>query len=128
GDDVKKQLIGLPNVIATAGDDHSLLIIHVQFDNDRLARISERAVITALLKDHPYALFVFSNRDHSRWHLLNVKVARTEASDDNRDPKLRRLYRRISIAPEDRLRTAVERIEKLDLASISPELLGLSPL
>lgn len=126
--DVQSQLATLPSVVATGADDRSFLIIHVQLASDGLSRTTERAVVGALLKHYPYALFVFSNRDHSRWHLLNVKVARKEVTDENRDAKLRRLYRRISIAPEDRLRTATERVEKLDLATINPELFGLSPL
>lgn len=52
----------------------------------------------------------------------------SDASEENRDAKLRRLFRRISIASEDRLRTATERVEKLDLAAINLELFGLSPL
>ena len=124
--ETKKQLVGPLNIIATACSDQSFLIVHAHLAGDILSRTVERAVVTALLKDHPYTLFVFSNQDHSRWHLLNVKVARKEVSDDNRDSKLRRLFRRISIGPEDRLRTAIERVETLDLASIHPELFGIS--
>jgi hypothetical protein len=29
--------------------------------------------VNQLLRDHPYALFVFSNKNQSAWHFLNVK-------------------------------------------------------
>lgn len=126
--DVKRIVADGPNVMATAGGDATFLVVHTQLSTESLSRGAERTIVTALLKDHPYALFTFSNADHSRWHLLNVKVARREASEENRDARLRRLFRRISIAPEDRLRTATERVEKLDLAAINPDLTNLSPL
>jgi len=44
------------------------------------------------------------------------------------DPKKRRLFRRISISPEERLRTASERIAMLDLQSVQPDMFGLQPL
>jgi hypothetical protein len=70
----------------------------------------ERPVVSRLLQDHPYALFVFSNSKQDRWHFLNVK------HDD--DVQRRRLFRRITIGPEERLRTASERLDKINLADI----------
>ena len=85
-----------------------------------LRRTDERPVVERLLREHPYALFVFSNDARTHWHFLHVKY----------DPNVenRRLFRRITIGPEERLRTATERISLLDLESISPDLFGLSPL
>jgi hypothetical protein len=60
---------------------------------------------------------VFSNRDRNAWHFVNVKY------DD--DPKRRQLFRRISVAPGDRLRTASERMAILDLQAIGDQ---VSPL
>jgi hypothetical protein len=34
----------------------------------------ERPEIAQLLRDHPYALFVVSNRVHDRWHFVSAKV------------------------------------------------------
>ena len=126
--DVRQQVVGSPAIIATGGDDEGFLVIHTQFKSDGLSRVVERAVITAVLKDYPYSLFVFSNADHARWHFVNVKVARKCESGENRDAKLRRFFRRISISAEDRLRTAIERIELLDVAKLSPDLFGISAL
>jgi hypothetical protein len=80
----------------------------------------ERPVVSQLLKEHPYALFVFSNNSLNRWHFLNVKY------DD--EITKRRVFRRITVGPEARLRTASERIALLDLESVGADLFGLSPL
>lgn len=97
---------------AAGGDFH---VLYTRLATPDLPRTVERPVVNRLLADHPYSLFVFSNADQSRWHFLNVKAARAEATDENRDPKVRRFFRRISVTPDDRLRTATERLYKLDL-------------
>lgn len=109
-----------PLLLASGGSDGDFHIIYSQLDGDRLLLGKQRAVISRLLEDHPYALFVFSNSDQDQWHFVNVKPAD--------DPKKRRLFRRITVGPHERLRTASERLAMLDLESISPDLLGLSPL
>src|SRR3989454_6084130 len=80
----------------------------------------ERPVVLRLLNEHPYTLFVFSNSAQDRWHFLNVKYDETSNK--------RRLFRRITVGPYERLRTASERIAMLDLEAIQPDLFGLSPL
>ena len=85
-----------------------------------LARALERPVVTQLLREHPYALFVFSNKGQTDWHFLNVKF------DDQAER--RRLFRRITVRPGAGLRTATERVQLLDLAEIHPELFGITPL
>jgi type I restriction-modification system DNA methylase subunit len=70
----------------------------------------ERQVVAPLLKEHPYSLFVFSNVRQDRWHFLNVKL------DD--DLERRRLFRRITVGPEERLRTACERLDLINLANL----------
>jgi hypothetical protein len=73
-----------------------------------------------LLREHPYALFVFSDKSQNDWHFLNVKF------DDQAER--RQLYRRITVRPGAGLRTATERVQLLDLAEIHPELFGITPL
>ncbi|MFZ5917987.1 MAG: Eco57I restriction-modification methylase domain-containing protein [Chloroflexota bacterium] len=70
-----------------------------------LSLTAERLAIHQLLNDHPYALFVFSDPEERRWHLVNVRYER-EASR-------RRVYRRITIGPYERLRTASDRVAML---------------
>ncbi len=80
-------------------------IIYCRLASDHLRLTPERTVVSRLLRGHPYALFVFSNRDQSRWHFVNVKW-----DDKDTEGKRRRLYRRITVGPEERLRTASERL------------------
>ncbi|MBO9310299.1 MAG: class I SAM-dependent DNA methyltransferase, partial [Chloroflexi bacterium] len=91
-----------------------------------LSRADERALIAYLLPRHPYALFVFSDAQHSAWHFVNVKLIQGDATDS----KLRRLFRRISISPDDRLRTACERLAQIDLRHLTgtPSALAIQKL
>ena len=107
-----------PVLFATGGDGFH--IIHSRLPTDKLLMGQERPVVSQLLKEHPYALFVFSNKSLNRWHFLNVKY------DD--EVTKRRVFRRITIGPGERLRTASERIALLDLESVGADLFGLSPL
>ncbi len=112
-----------PILFASAGTDNDFHVIYVRLQGDRLRLTDERPIVSRLVKGHPYALFVFSNHQQDRWHFVNVK----------HDPQVekRRLFRRITIGPEERLRTASERLALLDIDEInksSRDLFGLSPL
>jgi hypothetical protein len=109
-----------PTLLATGGQDNAFEVIYSCLDSDKLLLGQERPVVSRLLQDRPYALFVFSNRTQDRWHFLNVRY--------DKEATKRRLFRRITVGPEERLRTASERIAMLDLASVSADLFGLSPL
>lgn len=60
--------------------------------------------------------------------MLYARLAAEPAPEANRDPQRRRLFRRITVAPGGRLRTAVERLSMLDIAILDPDLLGVAPL
>ncbi len=121
-DTAKNALAEEPTLLATGGIDDAFHVIYARLNADRLLLTAERPVISKLLQDHPYTLFVFSNREQTDWHFVNVKY-------DTEDSKKRRLFRRITISPYEKLRTASERIAMLDLASIdTPDLEALSPL
>jgi len=109
-----------PVLFAAGGEDSSFHIIYSRLDSDKLLLGQQRSVISKLIRDHQYALFIFSNKARDRWHFVNVKPGE--------DPEKRRLFRRITIGPEERLRTATERIALLDLERIERDLFGLSPL
>ncbi len=122
-DRAREVLAADPLILAEHDDFHVLYAPLAEKQRGRafpLSLMAERLVVNQLLKDHPYALFVFSDTDERHWHLVNVRY----------DPEIagRRLFRRIAIGPHERLRTASERIAMLDLATISPDLFGLSPL
>lgn len=115
---VAESLAADPVLFATGGDGFH--IIHSRLPTDKLLMGQERPVVSQLLKEHPYALFVFSNKSLNRWHFLNVKY--------HDEITKRRVFRRITVGPEERLRTASERIAMLDLESVGADLFGLSPL
>lgn len=122
GDTAKNALADNPILFATGGIDDAFHVIYARLNSDHLLLTAERPIISRLLQDHPYTLFVFSNREQTDWHFVNVKY-------DTDDSEKRRLFRRITISPHEKLRTASERIAMLDLASIDgsdPE--ELSPL
>ncbi|MBI4639520.1 MAG: Eco57I restriction-modification methylase domain-containing protein [Candidatus Tectomicrobia bacterium] len=119
-DTAAKALAEDPVLFASGGYGNAFHVIYARLASDRLLLSHERPIVSWLLQDHPYVLFIFSNSTQNRWHFLNVKY-------DNKTDK-RRLFRRITIGPEERLRTASERLTLLDLASISPNLSDLSPL
>src|SRR5204862_1473449 len=102
------------------GEGENFKIVVARLTSDHVPLGPQRPVIARLLRDFPYALFVFSNADRNRWHFVNVKYDATASR--------RQQFRRISVLPGDRLRTASERVAILDLASIGPDLFGLSPL
>lgn len=106
-DTAAKALATDPVLFAAAGPAKDFHVIYAQLDKDKLQLGAERPVVSRLLQDHPYALFVFSDSSQRHWHFLNVK-------HDEKGGK-RRLFRRITIGPEERLRTACERIAMLDV-------------
>lgn len=106
GEQASSALADDPVLFATGGDDFH--VIHARLKSEKLLMGMERPVASRLLQDHPYSLFIFSNAIQDQWHFLNVKY------DD--DVQKRRLFRRISVTPLDKLRTASERLDKINLA------------
>ncbi len=106
-DTAKNALTDDPIRFATGGIDDAFEVIYARLNSERLLLTAERPVISKLLEDHPYTLFVFSNQEQTDWHFVNVKY-------DTEDSKKRRLFRRITITPYEKLRTASERIAMLD--------------
>lgn len=119
-DGTRQALAEDPVLFASGGEGQAFHVVYCRLDSSSLRRGLERPVVNQLLKDHPYALFVFSNRDHSAWHFLNVKY--------DEQAEKRRLTRRIAIRSGEGLRTASERMALLDVQVMSPDLFGLSPL
>ena len=109
-----------PVLFAGGGQNNDFHVVYSRLSQERLLLGQERPVVNALLKEHPYGLFIFSNEPQDCWHLVNVKY--------DEDEKKRRLFRRISVNSQERLRTAAERVAMLDLQSIQPDMFGLQPL
>ena len=113
-------LVEDPILFASGGQDDAFHVIYARLANNQLLLGQERPVVSRLLRDHPYALFVCSNTTQDRWHFINVKY--------EEDSSKRRSFRRITVGTEERLRTASERLAMLDLETVSRDLFGLSPL
>ena len=109
-----------PILFAGGGQNNDFHVVYSRLPQDRLLLGQERPVVTQLLREHPYGLFIFSNQSRDHWHFINVKY--------DAEAEKRRLFRRISISQEERLRTAAERVAMLDLQSIQPVMFGLQPL
>ena len=120
-DTARNALADDPVLFATGGPEEDFHVIYARLNSDRLLLTLERPVISRLLQNHPYTLFIFSNREQTDWHFVNVKY-------DTDDANRRRLFRRITISSYEKLRTASERIAMLDLEFINPNLEELSPL
>jgi hypothetical protein len=88
------------------GEEQSFKVIYCRLASPELLLTHERAVVTELLGQYPYALFVFSDQAQKRFHFLNVK--------DEPQGQKRRLFRRITVGNGERLRTAAEQLAKLD--------------
>ena len=114
-----------PLHFATGGKDSDFHIIYVQLKTDKLLKTHERQIVTHLQSDYPDALYVFSNSTQNHWHFVNVKFTREKQRENEQQPKKnkkqRNVFRRITIAPDERLRTAAERIAMLDLEEIGEQ-------
>lgn len=119
-DGTRSVLADDPTLLAAGGQNGDFKILYSRLAKDRLSLSDERLVTSQLLKDYPYSLFVFSDRSQTNWHFLNVKLAD--------DQQRRRLYRRVTVGPFERLRTASQIISQLDFEAITPTLFGVSPL
>jgi len=109
-----------PVLFAGGGQNNDFHVVYSRLPQNRLLLGQERPVVTQLLRDHPYGLFIFSNQTQDQWHFINAKY--------DAEAEKRRMFRRISISREERLRTASERVAMLDLQTIQPDMFGLQPL
>ena len=111
-----------PVLLAGHGDFH---VIYGRLQSSgRLRLTDERAVVNRLLAEHPYALLVFSDSTQQHWHFVNVRYDASHTVGRER----RRVLRRISVGPDERLRTAAERVSMLDVQGAQLAMLGRSPL
>ena len=103
-----------PRRFAAASRDNDFHIIYARLNTEAPRKTDERRLIAHLQTRFPHALYVFSNSAQDHWHFVNVKLVRAERGER----KARHLFRRITIAPDEKLRTAAERIAMLDLEAL----------
>jgi len=108
-----------PRVIASTATNGDFRIIYCRLNDSQLRLTPQRPIINRLIQDNPFGLFIFSNADQTAYHLVNVKYEQPLGST------MRRIFRRISIAPGEQLRTATERLSLLDVETMPRD---LSPL
>jgi len=126
-DRVAQTLTGPPTLLARHESEFGHFdIIYAQISPECQGRTfplsvtAERLVINQLLKNHPYALFIFSDTQEKHWHLVNVRY--------DEEVERRRVFRRIAVGPQEHVRTASERVAMLDLDSFERDLFGIAPL
>jgi hypothetical protein len=61
-----------PLLFAAAGQDNDFHVICARLASSTLRLGLKRPVVSRLLRNHPYVLFVFSNADQDHWHFLNI--------------------------------------------------------
>ena len=114
-----------PLRFATGGKGSDFHIIYVKLKLEKLRKTDERQITTHLQTRYPDALYVFSNLAQDHWHFINVKLAREKQEKTEQSPetsvKQRNLFRRITIASDEKLRTAAERIAMLDLEDLGEQ-------
>jgi type I restriction-modification system DNA methylase subunit len=108
----------IPRLFAQAGSQGGFHVIYCQLSTG-LNLTTERQIASQLLPKHPYGLFIFSDEAQVNWHFANVK--HTSGKNEKR-----RIFRRITIGPNESLRTATERLSLLDLKDLDGN--GLAPI
>ncbi len=109
-----------PLLFGAAGGEQGFHILYARLSSERMPLGLERPVVSTLLREHPYALIVFSNSSGGLWHFVNVKY--------DTDVQRRKIFRRIVVGPTERLRTAAERLAMLDIAAVQQTLFGIDAL
>ncbi len=115
--DAERDALAEEPLLLAQHEDFKIIYLRLK---DALLREPQRPIINRLLQAYPYALFVFSDNSQTHWHFVNVKY--------DRDTGKRRVFRRITVEPGERLRTAAERLSMLDLETVSRDLFGIPPL
>jgi hypothetical protein len=105
-------------------------VVYTHLTTDDLFRTVERPIVEHTLhKLHPYALFVFANRDLTLWDFVNVKyVAEDGARPFDQAQGRRRTIRRIHVGPTERLHTAAQRMALLAVPAPDTSALELQSL
>lgn len=118
-DSARESLAEAPSKLFRAGAGNEFGVAYCQLRGSRLLVGQERRIISQLQSKNNFSrgLFIFSNNDRDRWHFVNV---RQEADEERRS-----LQRRITVGPEERHRTASERIVKLKLDASDTRLSAL---
>ncbi len=109
-----------PQILARAGEFE---IIYAPLKDWQRAIGGERLVISRLLNDHPFALWIFSDQAGQNWHFVNVK----RGAGKGKAAMSRHVLRRFSFERGQLPgRTSLEQLLKIDVAPIGV-LPGMAP-
>ena len=97
-----------PRIIA---DQNGFKILYLQLAEDYLRKGHERQLVQRIIKDDPTlrGLVVVSDIDQKKWNLVNAKFEKEEGKRE----RLR--LRRMRVGPGQSVRTAVERLGRVDV-------------
>jgi hypothetical protein len=115
-EELRGMLADDPLLLSRVGEEGGFHVLYCRMAGARLSLVDERLVITRLLREHPWALFVFSNAPQSEWHLVNVRVLAAPEGEDGAETAPRRVFRRIAVTPGELNRTGAERLTEIDAA------------
>lgn len=98
-------------------------IIYCELSGERLLRTIQRPLIEQIARRHPFFMIAFRNQPGNtagvQWEFVNVRVIQ-DADEDKGTRRTRRVARRISIGPaerlHDRLHTAAQRLALIDIS------------
>lgn len=115
-----------PQIVSQAGQGGGFKVIYCPLRpgltrTARLRLTDQRAIAQQVLREErfPDCLLVFSDPEQRYWHFVNPRLvtAREQQTEGRRQ---RYVLRRISVSPEDKLRTAIERFSQISLADLDP--------
>jgi adenine-specific DNA-methyltransferase len=103
-----------PLIIA---DQNGFKILYLQLADVDLRKGAERQLVQRIIKDDPTlrGLVVVSDVDQKHWHLVNAKFEKEEGKRE----RLR--LRRMRVGPGRSVRTAVERLSKIDVEAVGED-------
>lgn len=111
-----------PQILSRAGRGGGFKVIYCPLERGRtqsavLRLTDERAVAQQVLREEvaPDCLLVFSDPEQTYWHFVNPRLV-TAREQQVQGRRQRYVLRRISVGPEDKLRTAIERFAMISLA------------
>jgi type I restriction-modification system DNA methylase subunit len=116
----QESLAGDPEVLARSGEFE---ILYAPLRDWNRSLSAQRLIISRLLNDHPFALWVFSDEATRKWHFVNVK----RGAGKGKAAMSRHILRRFSFSYGERPgRTSLEQLQKIDLAQLTT-LPGMTP-
>ena len=119
-EDVISALAGNPTLLASTASDGRFTVIHARLSTaGKLSLVSERRILDRLRQRYPFSLYVFSDAEDKLWHFVNAPHISSATGTDSEAGSTSKQYRRIVVGPDERLRTATERLSMLSVDDLA---------